>query len=56
MRAHTYGDAGYVRGLNRVVNANGEVVATVRFTDVFVYRERRWQAVAGQETMVTEKK
>jgi predicted N-acetyltransferase YhbS len=45
-----------VRGLNRVVNANGEVVATVRFTDVFVYRERRWQAVAGQETMVTEKK
>jgi hypothetical protein len=56
MHAHTYGDAGYVRGLNRVVNANGEVVATVRFTDVFVYRERRWQAVAGQETMVTEKK
>ena len=56
MHAHTYGDAGYVRGLNRVVSASGEVVATVRFTDMFVYREGRWQAVTGQETMVTEKK
>jgi hypothetical protein len=56
MHAHIYDQAGYVRGLNRVVDSSGKVLATVRFTDVFVYRDGRWQAVAGQETMVTEKK
>jgi hypothetical protein len=55
MRAHIYGHAGFVRGLNQVVDVSGKVVATVRFTDVFVYRDTRWQAVAGQETLVTDK-
>ena len=56
MHAHIYGHAGFVRGLNRVVDSSGKVVASVLFTDFFVYRNRRWQAVAGQETMVTDKK
>lgn len=55
MHSHVYGDTGFVRGLNRVVDPSGKVLAVVRFTDLFVYRDGRWQAVAGQETFVTEK-
>jgi ketosteroid isomerase-like protein len=55
MQPHVFGDAGYVRGLNTVTDAQGHAVAKVRFTDIFVYREGRWEAVAGQETLVSEK-
>jgi hypothetical protein len=51
---HLFSDFGYVRGLNRILNPEGDVVAKVRFTDIFVYREGRWMAVAGQETLLTE--
>jgi uncharacterized protein DUF4440 len=54
MRVHLYADFGYVRGLNEVTDATGKVLARVRFTDIFVYRDGRWQAVAGQETLVRE--
>jgi ketosteroid isomerase-like protein len=54
MRAHVDGNSGFVRGLNTVEDASGKVVARVRFTDVFIYRDRRWQALAGQETLVAE--
>jgi ketosteroid isomerase-like protein len=54
MRAHVYGNFGFVRGLNEVVDPSGKVVARVRFTDVFTYREGRWQALAGHETLVGE--
>jgi hypothetical protein len=56
MHAHIYGHAGFVRGINRVMDPSGKVLATVRFTDIFVYRDTRWQAVAGQETLVTGNK
>jgi hypothetical protein len=56
MHAHIYGHAGFVRGLNRVVDSSGKVVASVLFTDFFVYRDRRWQAVAGHEPMIADKK
>jgi Domain of unknown function (DUF4440) len=56
MHAHIYGHAGFVRGINRVLDPSGRVLATVRFTDIFVYRDTRWQAVAGQETLVTDNK
>lgn len=46
------GNTGYVRGLNTVVDPAGKPVAQVRFTDIFVYRDHRWQAIAGQETLV----
>jgi ketosteroid isomerase-like protein len=55
MHAHLYGDTAFVRGLNQVRDAAGKVLARVRFTDIFVYRDGRWQAVAGHETLVSEK-
>ena len=54
MHAHIEGDSAYVRGLNEVLDQDGKVVARVRFTDVFAYRDGRWQALAGQETLVGE--
>jgi len=55
MHGRIYGDTAFVRGLNRVVDPAGKTVARVRVTDIFVYRDRRWQAVAGQETLGGEK-
>ena len=52
MKAHIFGAVGYVRGLNTVTDAAGKVVARVRFTDIFVYRDKRWQAVSGHETLL----
>jgi ketosteroid isomerase-like protein len=52
MHGHLYGDFAYVRGVNEVTDSAGKPLAKVRFTDVFTYRDGRWQAVAGQETRV----
>jgi len=35
-------------------STSGKVVARVRFTDVFTYRDGRWQALAGHETLLGE--
>jgi hypothetical protein len=43
---------GYTRGLAELIDADGKVKARVRFTDVFVYRDGRWQAILGQETLL----
>ena len=50
--AHIFGDAGYIRGLATAVGPQGNVVAKVRFTDIYVYRDGRWQAVAAHESMI----
>src|ERR1700688_1635913 len=47
-----YGDFGYIRGLPTATDAQGKIMAKVRFTDVYVYRDGRWQAVAAQESML----
>jgi ketosteroid isomerase-like protein len=52
MRAHVQDDMGFTRGLATLVDASGKVVARVRFTDVFTYRDGRWQALVGQETLL----
>jgi ketosteroid isomerase-like protein len=52
MRAHIEGNLGFTRGLATLVDASGKVVARVRFTDVFTYRDGRWQALVGQESML----
>ena len=52
MQAHVQGDFGYIRGLAAAVDAQGKVVAKVRFTDVYAYRDGRWQCVAGHESMI----
>jgi ketosteroid isomerase-like protein len=54
MRAHVEGDMGFTRGLATLVDASGKVVARVRFTDVFTYRDGRWQALAGQESLLSQ--
>jgi ketosteroid isomerase-like protein len=54
MRAHVEGNSGYTRGLATLVDASGKVVARVRFTDVFTYRDGRWQALAGHESLLGE--
>ena len=54
LQAHVNGDSGYIRGLAVAVNPDGKHVAKVRFTDVYVYRDGRWQCVAGHESMVAE--
>ena len=54
MRAHVEGDFGFTRGLATLVDASGKVIARVRFTDVFTYRDGRWQALAGHETLIGE--
>ena len=54
LQPHVHGDLGYVRGLNTVSDPEGKTLARVRFTDIFVYRDGRWLAVAGQESLVAE--
>ena len=54
MRAHVEGNYGFTRGLATLVDASGKVIARVRFTDVFTYRDGRWQALAGHETLLSE--
>ncbi len=53
---HVFGDFGYIRGLATLVDGQGKTLARVRFTDIYVYRDQRWQAVAGQESMLPEAK
>lgn len=52
LHAHVQGDFGYIRGLATAVDAQGKVLARVRFTDIYVYRDGRWQAVAAHESML----
>ena len=52
LHARVNGDAGYIRGLASAVDAQGKVVFRVRFTDIYAYRDSRWQCVAGHESMV----
>jgi ketosteroid isomerase-like protein len=54
MRAHVESNMGYARGLAELVGPDGVVKARVRFTDIFAYRDGRWQALAGQETLLGE--
>jgi len=54
MRAHVEGDFGFTRGLATLVDASGKVIARVRFTDVFAYRDGRWQALAGHESLLSQ--
>lgn len=49
MHAHLYGDFAYVRG-TAVTSGGMQPAVKSRFTDIFVYREGRWQCVAGHES------
>jgi hypothetical protein len=49
LRARVYGDTGIVTGIVIASGPTGGEDRTI-FTDVFVRREGRWQAVSAQET------
>jgi len=53
LHAHVKGDFGYIRGMATVVDQHSKVVQRVRFTDVYEYREGRWQCVAGHESIIS---
>jgi ketosteroid isomerase-like protein len=50
LHARMYGDFGYIRGVATAVMDHGRLTQKIRFTDVYVYREGRWQCVAGHES------
>jgi len=51
---HVFGNFGYIRGLATLVDGQGKTLARVRFTDIYVYRDQHWLAVAGQESLLLE--
>lgn len=55
MSARIYGNTGIVNGVSYWIYADGSKHSEARFTDVFVYRDHHWLAVAGHETAVAAK-
>ena len=51
LRVRVYGEAGIVNGVVIETTDNGE--RKTLFTDVFAYRDGKWQAVSAQELPVT---
>jgi len=49
LHVRIYGETAYVRGIG-VNTKNGRPAGRTRFTDIFVYRDGRWQCVAGHES------
>ena len=58
VRARVFGDAAVVTGRTRGRGAYGGAPydVTIRFTDVFVRRQRAWQVVASHASLATEPK
>lgn len=53
MTVRVYGDSAIARGQVVTLDGRGKTVSTVLFTDVFLRRKGRWQAVSAQENPVT---
>jgi hypothetical protein len=53
MKVRFYGDTGIVNGLVITADDQGRETQRTAFTDVFVFRQGRWQAVNAQEDPVT---
>jgi hypothetical protein len=52
LQVRVYGDVGVVNGLVVTTNKDGNTAGKTVFTDVFVYRDGRWQAINAQENAV----
>ena len=52
LQVRVYGDVGIVNGLVVATDKGGNVAGKTVFTDVFVYRDGRWQAINAQENAV----
>jgi ketosteroid isomerase-like protein len=53
LTTHMHGDFAYIRGVATATDEQTKMVMKVRFTDIYVYREERWQCVAGQESLIS---
>ena len=51
-----YGDVGIVNGIVVTSDENGKQLDRTIFTDVFAWREGRWQAINAQENKVEPRK
>lgn len=49
LRVRLYGNAGIVNGMVVATDRSGKLIKKSVFTDVFAYRDGRWQAVNAQE-------
>ena len=56
LQLRVYGDVGIVNGLVVTTNKDGNTAGKTVFTDVFVYRDGRWQAINAQENAVQSSK
>ena len=52
LQVRVYGNVGIVNGIVVATDKGGNVAAKTIFTDVFVYRDARWQAINAQENAV----
>lgn len=52
LQVRVYGNVGIVNGLVVSTDTSGSIMGETVFTDVFVYRDGRWQAINGQENAV----
>ncbi len=52
LNVRIYGDIGIVNGIVVTSDEHGKDVNRTIFTDVFVYRDGRWQAINAQENKV----
>jgi ketosteroid isomerase-like protein len=57
-RVQDFGNVGVVTGslMEKAQYKNTDISGTYRFTDVWAKRNGKWQHVAGQETLFTDKK
>jgi hypothetical protein len=49
LSVRVFGDAAIITGRNTITGVQRARTARIRFTDVFVRRDGRWQAVGAQE-------
>jgi ketosteroid isomerase-like protein len=53
MKVTVYGPTALARGVVTTRDSKGRVIRKLLFTDVFVWRAGKWQAVSAQENVVT---
>ena len=53
MQVRVYGDVGIANGIVLTTDEQGRELERIIFTDVFVRRNGRWEAVNAQENPVT---
>jgi hypothetical protein len=54
MKVSVYGTTAIARGVVTTTDAQGRIIRKLLFTDVFVKRDGRWQAVSAQENRVPQ--